>query len=84
MRNVCPFFIYTNMEDKLFKDLSDYLIETESRKLVGKVMKRFETSDDKEQIKKEVKEILYEWIRDFRDSINTGRFVLKVINKSKE
>jgi hypothetical protein len=72
------------MEDKLFKDLSDYLIETESRKLVGKVMKRFETSDDKEQIKKEVKEILYEWIRDFRDSINTGRFVLKVINKSKE
>ena len=72
------------MEDKIFKDLSDYLFEQESRKLVGKVMKRFETSNDKEQIKREVKEVLYEWIRDFRDQFNTGKFVLKMINESKE
>jgi hypothetical protein len=72
------------MEDKIFKNLSDYLFEQESRKLVGKVMKRFENSDDKEQIKREVKELLYEWVRDFRDSFNTGKFVLKMVNESKE
>jgi hypothetical protein len=37
---------------------------------VGKVCKRFELSTDKEEIKKQVKEILYESLRDIRDIIN--------------
>jgi len=86
------------MEDKIFQSLSNYLIEQESRKLIGKCLKRFDIEleqaykenrkeisiEQLKNIKAETKEILYEWLRDFRDSILTGRFVLKIINKSKE
>ncbi len=85
------------MEDKFFETLFQYLTEQESKKLVGKVLKRFDLELEKAQkenkteisieqvknIKKEVKEILYEWVRDFRDAINTGRFIL-TINKEKK
>lgn len=72
------------MEDNIFKSLSDYLLEQETRKLVGKVCKRFEISDDKEQIKRDVKEIIYEWVRDFRDSLNAGKFVLKISTENQK
>jgi hypothetical protein len=54
--------------------ISEKLLESifnqESQKIVGKVCKRFELSTDKEEIKKQVKEILYESLRDIRDIIN--------------
>ena len=45
------------------------ILGSEAKKLVGKCMKRFELSENKEDIKKQVKEILYESIRDIQDLI---------------
>lgn len=50
-------------------DLLKSILESESRKCVGKVCKRFELSDDKDTIKKEVKEVLYEQGRDLYDIV---------------
>lgn len=47
------------------------IFNAEAQKLVGKVCKRFELSADKEEIKKQVKEILYESMRDTMDLIIT-------------
>ena len=51
-------------EDNL-KELIDYI----SSSLVGKVLKRFEILDDKNAIKLNVKELIYEEFRQFRDLI---------------
>jgi hypothetical protein len=48
------------------------LVDTESKKTVGKVMKRFEIIDNKEILKNDVKELLYEAYRDFRDLLLAG------------
>jgi hypothetical protein len=86
------------MEDKIFQSLSNYLIEQESSKLIGKVLKRFDlelekayqenrkelTIEQVKTIKANIKETLYEWLRDFRDSINTGRFVLKISKENQK
>jgi len=86
------------MEDKIFQSLSNYLIEQESRKLIGKCLKRFDielekayqenrkelTIEQVKNIKSQIKEIMYEWLRDFRDSLNASRFVLSITNKNKE
>lgn len=45
------------------------IFNKEAQKLVGKCMKRFELSDNKDDIKKQVKEILYEGLRDIQDII---------------
>lgn len=85
------------MEEKIFNSLFQYLTNQESKKLVGKVMKRFDLEIEEANkqgkteisiekinaIKKEVKEILYEWLRDFRDSINTGKFILTITKEQK-
>ena len=51
------------------EQLLKYLLTQASQKCVGKCMKRFELSDDKEEIKKQIKELLYENYRDLADSI---------------
>lgn len=80
------------MEDKIFKTLTEYLINQESKKLVGKVLQRFDivlnetyktgkeeiSTKELKHIKADVKELMYEWLRDFRDSLNTGKFILKI------
>jgi hypothetical protein len=48
-------------------DLLKFILDQEIKKLVGKTMKRFDLSDNKDEIKKQVKEIQYEWARDLRD-----------------
>ena len=53
----------------LDEQLLKYLLTQASQKAVGKCMKRFELSDDKDEIKKQVKELLYESFRDLTDSI---------------
>jgi len=42
-------------------------LELEARKVCGKVLKRFEIIDDKEILKKDLKELIYESFRDTRD-----------------
>jgi hypothetical protein len=50
--------------------LLNQIFQLESVKLVGKCLKRFELTDDKELIKKEIKELLYEGLRDIRDMLS--------------
>ena len=76
------------------------LLDSEAKKIVGKTCKRFELLFDdnikksltKEEIlllKKEIKELLYEWCRDLSDSINlivtTDKAIqVSIINKEGE
>jgi len=45
----------------------DQVFSAEFPKLVGKVMKRFEILEDKEYLKKEIKELIYESSREMQD-----------------
>jgi len=54
---------------KIDSDILKDVFKSESQKLVGKCMKRFELSDNKEEIKKQVKELIYESMRDELDLI---------------
>jgi hypothetical protein len=73
------------MENKVLLDLNllKFMLESESKKLVGKLMKRFELSDDKEIIKKECKELIYESFRDINDSLINGKMLFE-FKKEKE
>ena len=51
------------------EELLKFLLTQTSQKTVGKCMKRFELSDNKEEIKKQIKELIYESYRDLSDSI---------------
>lgn len=59
--------------DKEVKDETlEYLesiISVESSKLVGKIMKRFEIIDNKDVLKKEIKELVYENSRELLDIV---------------
>jgi hypothetical protein len=75
------------MESKI--SLSEFLLnqifQQESSKLVGKCLKRFELSDNKDEIKKQVKEILYEGLRDIKDFIIAyGKESIHLINKDEQ
>jgi len=65
-------------------DLLKILLDQESKRLVGKVMKRFDLSDDKNIIKSQVKEILYEEMRDLGTFFINGKLLLTFNEKSKE
>jgi len=45
----------------------DKILGEQSRVLCGKVCKRFELDDDKESIKKQAKELIYENFRNLKD-----------------
>ena len=51
------------------ESLLKFLTTQASQKAVGKCMKRFELSEDKNEIKKQVKELLYETFRDLSDTL---------------
>jgi hypothetical protein len=63
-------------------DLLKIILEGETRKLTGKTCKRFEISDNKEEIKKAVKELIYEHGRDLLDFFKNGTVLFS--NKSEE
>jgi hypothetical protein len=71
------------VEDKIILDLNLFkvILDQEIKKLTGKTMKRFELSNDKEEIKKQVKEIQYEWARDLLDSLKTGKVIFEFNQK---
>ncbi len=56
-----------NEELKISRRYLDELIDFESKKTVGKIMKRYETIPDKETLKGQLKELIYESFRDFKD-----------------
>lgn len=64
-------------------DLFKFIVDKEMKKLTGKTMKRFELSNDVQEIKKQVKEIQYEWGRDFYNILETGKIIID-FTKSKE
>lgn len=75
------------MEDnKIVLDLNliKFLLIQESQKLVGKCMKRFELSNNKNEIKKQIKEIIYESFRDFYGNLETGKLILINNNELKK
>ena len=54
------------------------LLKFHSNKTVGKIMKRIEICDDKDMMKSQIKELLYEQYRDFGDlifALNYGRSI---------
>jgi hypothetical protein len=57
---------------KISEETLNYIIDQESKKTVGIVMKRYEFIQDKEVLKKEIKEILYEAFRNLRDMIRVN------------
>ena len=56
---------------KISEETLNGLIDQEARKMVGIALKRFELIEDKEILKKELKEIIYESFRNVRDMIRT-------------
>jgi protein associated with RNAse G/E len=56
-------------------DLLKIIMNQESKKLVGTCMKRFEISDNKEEIKKQVKELIYESFRNLSDFFENGQIL---------
>ena len=69
--------------DKKEKELiitEEYLEQVTSKwatSLVGKIMKRFEILNDKETIKKDIKELIYENIRDLKVNIKAFNWGVK-------
>lgn len=65
---------------ELLKISKEYLDEVSDKwisALVGKIMKRFEIHSDKNTIKKEVKELLYENIRELKLNIRSFSYGVK-------
>jgi hypothetical protein len=48
-----------------------------AKSLVGKMMKRFEILDDKDAIKRDIKELIYENIRDLKVNIKAFNWGVK-------
>ena len=81
------------MEEKILQDLAEYIYNKQSNKIVGKVCKRFEifskeretiTIKELNLIKENVKELIHEWVRDFRDEILTGKMAIKFVVENKK
>lgn len=68
--------------DELFSVSQQYFDDATkafAQSLVGKCMKRFELSEDKEEIKKAVKELIYESTRDLKAQIKAFSTGVKFI-----
>jgi hypothetical protein len=85
--NLSLFALGVNMDNKLkiSEETLNYIIDQESKKTVGIVMKRYEFIQDKEVLKKEIKEILYEAFRNLRDMIRiNGKEAISLTNKDSQ
>lgn len=54
---------------KLTEETLNQIVDQEARKTVGIALKRFELIEDKEILKKELKEVIYESFRNIRDMV---------------
>jgi len=71
------------INEKALQELVDYT----SKSLVGKLLKRFEIIDDKNIVKREARELIYEEFRQLRDLIkshNEGRELTQIKFKTKD
>ena len=70
------------MDNKILLDLDLFklILDQEAKKLVGKVCKRFEVCEDKEMIKREAKELIYESYRDVYDMLLNGKILFTFQN----
>jgi len=78
-------FLFNKMDNKLkiSEETLNYIIEQEAKKWVGIIMKRYEIIEDKEVLKREIKELLYEMFRNLRDMIRiNGKESIHLINKN--
>jgi hypothetical protein len=57
----------TATEKQLLLSYLDEVLSSESSKLVGKLLKRVDIITDKEFLKKDIKELIYEQMREIRD-----------------
>ena len=64
-------------EYRITEKFLDEAIDKASRALVGMVMKRFEIFDDNDDIKKSIKELIYENYRVLKDLIKSFSFGVK-------
>lgn len=65
------------------KKYVEQAIDVCSRTLVGKVMKRFELFTDKQVLKKEIKELIYENYRSFKELIEAYNFGIEFKDRDK-
>jgi len=65
-----------NIDESLLKSI----LEQEAKNIVGKCMKRFELSINKEEIKLQVKELLYEFSRDLKNQILNSANKIHIVN----
>ena len=70
------------MENKVTIDENSLknILDQEAKNIVGKCMKRFELSTNKEEIKLQVKELLYEFSRDLKNQILNSANKIHIIN----
>jgi len=66
------------------KEHIDKICKDSARTLVGETMKRFEILDDKETIKKSIKELIYENYRQLKKLIEAFSSGVKFITKKPE
>jgi len=66
------------------KEYLDSVMDAWSRGLIGKVCKRFEILYDKEDIKKAVKELIYENVRDLKLNIRSFSYGVKFKSTPKQ
>ena len=70
----------------IVKEFFDELMDFEARSLVGKLLKRIELFDDKDTLKKAIKEVTYEEIRNLKNILEAhdkGLNALKVYTFNK-
>jgi len=59
----------------LSKDSVSKIFDSRSAKMVGYLMKRFETIESRDDLKREVKELIYEQLREIKDLLLEGQTV---------
>jgi hypothetical protein len=68
---------------KLTEETLNQIVDQEARKTVGIALKRFELIEDKETLKKELKEVIYESFRNIRDMVRAvGKESINLVNQN--
>lgn len=64
-------------EYRISQEYLDKVVDACSRSLVGKIMKRFEIFDKKDDVKKSIKELIYENYRELKTLIESFSLGIK-------
>lgn len=65
---------------KITEELLNQIIDRESKKYVGIILRRYEIIADRETLKKETKELIYEAYRNIRDILLTCKEAIRLKN----